>query len=952
MLKRLTIPTLLIMLSSGVEALTLGQIHVHSFINQPLKATIDLQGVKADELAALKIKLASRTDFKNAGVDWSEQLEGLSFSIIHNNKGPAIRVTSRKVVAEPFLSFVVDARWANGKMIKDFTLLLDPPLYSGKKAAAIDVADAASVTARQPVKSDDIELQPQKQSVSPAPSQGEKEVASPDGGKAAGSAVQTMTGTSLWQVASKARPANATMQQTMIAIHEENPESFIRGNMNLLKKGQMMRIPSAQVIQGISKGAANERVAQHDKALRSRKAVTLSKRLSPDVITPVVEPAPAETTAPQSAATVTPQSSAGRLRLDSAADDIDEGAVSGDPASGGAALSTEAVAGKENKTLRSRVALLENQLKVAHKLIRMKGELAQLQKLYRQIDAQRAEADADQTELTDEQLLLLADAAEKTVAGESDQETLSADVAGIKEEALAADNPEQQQTSAAADKSEEVESSPDDADQLSATAAGDEAPSEDAASSLATTEEQQTGSLQTETESVASREERVMPSTEDQRKDAAVTPGISPASIIEGVDNNLLFGAGGVAVLGLILSFLLGRRGGKKNTRPDLAYNDKNPADGSLPEVRGADESSGVAQESEVESVRESSDADETLAQQPKQQPTKGFEPPETLSIEEPLALDPLELAKVLMRNGENRQAQEVLMQAIEEDPGRMELQMQLLELLHTDKERHAFEVEMNRLETSGLNIDPDDWQKIERMHADLLSTGIDSTDVVSREHPEAEIINLDFGSAENSSAEDVAEDGNPSDSDLEEALHAFEMVLEDRKSDALLPDAAVALDETATILDNPVISAMPSSEIIEDLELEEDLVVDESDETDHQIEAITLDDSFGIDSHINDDFDDVFTASSDQEEGEGDAFSLAKEDTLPTAEFEELSITSFDTDPSALKRAELDAKIDLAAAFADMGDVDGAKGILDEVMSEGSEQQQRAAQEMLKKYL
>jgi len=708
--------------------------------------------------------------------------------------------------------------------------------------------------------------------------------------------------------------------------------------MNLLKKDQVMRIPSAEVIQGISRRAAKERMAKHDTALRSRKPVTLSKRLSPEVITPVVEPEAAETTVQQSAATVTPQSSAGRLRLDSAADDINEGAVSGDPASGGAALSTEAVAGKENKALRSRVALLENQLKVAHKLIRMKGELAQLQKLYRQIDAQRAEADADQTELTDEQLLLLADAAEKTVAGESDQETLSADVAGIKEEALAADNPEQQQTSAAADKSEEVESSPDDADQLSATAAGDEVPSEDAASSLATTEEQQTGSLQTETEIVASGEESVTPSTEDQHKDAAVAPGISPASIIEGVDNNLLFGAGGVAVLGLILSFLLGRRGGKKNTRPDLAYNDKNLADESLPEIRGADESSGVAQESEVESVRESSDADETLAQQPKQQSTKGFEPPETLSIEEPLALDPLELAKVLMRNGENRQAQEVLMQAIEEDP--------------TDKERHAFEVEMNRLETSGLNIDPDDWQKIERMHADLLSTGIDSTDVVSREHPEAEIIDLDFGSAENSSAEDVAEDEIPSDSDLEKALHAFEMVLEDKKSDALLPDAVVALDETARILDNPVISAMPSSEIIEDLELEEDLVVDEIDETDHQIEAITLDDSFGIDSHINDDFDDVFTASSDQEEEEDDAFSLAKEDTLPTAEFEELSITSFDTDPSALKHAELDAKIDLAAAFADMGDVDGAKGILDEVMSEGSEQQQRAAQEMLKKYL
>lgn len=958
MLKQLTILSLLIMLSGGARALTLGQIHVYSYINQPLKATIDLQGVKADDLTALKVKLASRAEFKNTGVDWSAQLEGLSFSIIQSNKGPAIRVTSRKPVVEPFLSFVVDAKWANGKMTKDFTLLLDPPLYSGKKAAEVDVAEAASVADDKPVQSDDIK--PQPRSVLPTPPE-EEAVATSPASDTQGSAAQTMTGASLWQVASKVRPANATMQQTMVAIHEENQESFLRGNMNLLKKGQLLRIPSAKVIQGISGSAAVKRVAKHERALRARKSIKSSKRLSPEIIELAAEPAPAENLAQQTADATLPEAeSGGRLRLDSAADAVNADAMGGDPVSGEAEISSKTSGSEENKALRSRVALLEEQLKVAHKLIRMKGELAQLQQLYRQIDTQRPQADEDQLEVTDEQLLLLADAesvaAEKTVAGETGQEPLSAEVANTKDEALVAEYPEQQ-ASTDTDKSEDVESSRSDADQLSPVAgdedsvAGEQTQVEDVASSPPPAEEENTGNLTAETETVASRGEDAAPSAESLHGEADVAPDDKPDSLIDGIENNLLFTVGGVGTLGLMLAFLLGRRGGKKSTGPDQSLSGEIPLDESMTETKLAGESSSAVQESRVENVREVFDVGETPIQQPDEETTRLFEPPEVLSIEEPVALDPLELVKVLIRNGENQQAQEVLVQAVEVEPARMELHMQLIELLHANKDRHAFEAEMNQLETSGFNIEPGDWQKIERMHADLLPAAVDSPDVVSRRHSEAEIIDLDFGAAEFSSSDEKVA-GNHPDSDLEDALRAFEMVLEDKKSDEFLPEAGIALDETSKIPDNPVTNVMPGAEIVEDLELEEDLVVDQNAVTDEGVDVISLDDSFGIDSHINSDFADVITASADQRKEQSDTFPNGGEETLPVAESEELSITSFDADPTTLKKAELDAKIDLAAAFADMGDVDGAKDILDEIMSEGTERQQQAAQEMLKKYL
>ena len=1007
MLKRLTIPLFLIMLSSGVHALTLGQIHVHSFINQPLKATIDLQGVKANDLAAVKIKLASRTDFKNAGVDWSAKLEGLSFSIIQNNKGTAIRVTSRKAVVEPFLSFVVDARWTNGKMIKDYTLLLDPPLYSGEKAAAVDVAVAASVTASKPVQSGDEKPEPRKA----MPAAPEKEVsANSPASEAQGSAAQTMTGNSLWQVASKVRPADATMQQTMVAIHEENPESFLRGNMNLLKKGQLLRIPSAEVIQGISGGAAVNRVAKHERALRAGKSVKAPQRLSPEIVALAAKPVSTKSPA-QQAQTVSPppgSGSGGRLSLDSAADDINEEAMRGGSVTGGENASAGAAGGEDNKALRSRVALLEEQLKVAHKLIRMKGELAQLQQLYRQIDTQRSLADDDQTKITDDQLLLLADAdsvaAEGIVAQETDQvsgqesgqesnqesnqESLGAGDAPIEDESLATDNPEQQHMPAQSelDESKNVESSQQDAEQQSATATSDENPlaAEETASEDVKTAQQelQAGSATSEsetvtetdtetdteidavtdtetktetdteaesqTENVAGGEKSVTPSIENLHEGVVAGTDGKPVAFIQGIENNLLYTVGGVGILGLLLAFLLGR-GSKKSSRSEAALDEQIPLDDNLTETKLADESHSAVQEGER--VSKTSAADEPQIQQPYLESSREFKPPETLSIEEPVTLDPLQLVKVLMRNGENTKAQEVLTQAVAADPARMELHMQLIELLHANEDRHAFEAEMNQLETSGLNIEAGDWQKIEAMHADLLSSGEDTLKAESPKHSVADTIDLDFAEIRDSDM-NMTDNSSQPDSDLEEALHDFEMVLDEKKSDGLFSEAGIAVDETASIPGNPVTDVMPGAQIIDDLELEEDLVVEKSSATDQQSDIISLDDSFGIDSHISSDFDDVFTASIDEDQKQGDIQPPAEEESLPTATSEDISITSFDADPSTLKQAELDAKIDLAAAFADMGDVDGAKDILDEVMSEGSERQQMAAQEMLKKYL
>ncbi|MEN8213991.1 MAG: FimV/HubP family polar landmark protein [Pseudomonadota bacterium] len=1034
MQKRLILPSLLFMYATGAQALTLGQIHVHSYINQPLKATIDIKGVEGDELDAFRVKLASRTTFKNAGVDWSEKLEGLRFSLIQRHTGPAIRVTSRQAVTEPFLSFVVDANWENGQLVKDFTLLLDPPLYSGKQAAPVKAPAAASVTGKQ----QQAVKPPQPEAVT-APRDGAGKV-TPRRSEGTGSA-QAMTGSSLWQVASRVRPDGATMQQTMIAIHEENPEAFMRGNINLLKKGELLRIPSEEVILGVSENAAVQRVARHQRALRAGRSISSSKRLSPEIV--ALAEAPVKPADQQPAALPQEADQGGRLTLDSATEAGSDVSQTGEPGTGEPGLAADATVNEENKMLRSRVELLEEQLGVAHKLIRMRGELAQLQQLYRQIDEQKALAGTDQQpgaegadsslatadEVSDQELLGLTAGGMQEDAGriaaetgesgtpaaphaqeqerqpasstfEGDQQLATIADAEPRSEAdtkVQTDEADAQTTTAASSTEVETEEAGEDAavadDEPVAAMdaeAGDESTLVDGTTDEKPADEDVTASLDDtagepqmspddavdagsetlpaaslitaveEPQTPAGPDDNVM--SEDDSGSAATSArsqepaaaGIPPSasdSLIKGIDNNLLIGAGGA--LALLFTFLIGRA--SRRAGRDSGYQDDELV-GEFVGERSDDQGSGE-HEAAPDAQPATVDVDRELSQQQDETLPSGSELSDTLGAT--TEVDPAEQAALLLRNGDAATARAVLLQAVEAEPERPDLHMQLLEVLHGEGDRQAFETEMNNIESSGAMLDNQQWLKIERMHGNLLPSGIESLGVVNRRHAEAEVINLDGDSM--AGAGDVAVDAGEDESDdsseaeLEAALQAFEKELQQKQSSETLAEAELALDETAEILDNAVTKVIPDARVVEDLELEDELVLEETPESDPGVEGITLDDSFGIDSHIKSDFDDILADAADQAQDErqdDDALPGSEPDAETTVESEDLSVTSFDKEPEDVKHAEVEAKIDLAAAFADMGDIEGARDILDEVLADGSAQQRQAAEQLLKKYL
>ena len=284
-------------LGSGLaNALGLGEVTMHSSLNQPLDAEIELLQLRDLTRNEILPNLASRNDFQRAGIDRPFSLSSLNFKTRIREDGTGyIHVTSADAVREPFLNFLMEVHWPSGRLLREYTLLLDPPSFSEQPAQPVRPATTFSTTsqpyvARPPIQQPDPYVEPHNRRTDdylPVPEGALQPEIRPITERPFGSTWQTTqddttTGSTirsyevqpndnLWSIARAVRPSGElSVQQTMMAIQRNNPNAFMRENINELKKGQVLRIPTQDDILSMSYQESVAEVAKQNREWQAR----------------------------------------------------------------------------------------------------------------------------------------------------------------------------------------------------------------------------------------------------------------------------------------------------------------------------------------------------------------------------------------------------------------------------------------------------------------------------------------------------------------------------------------------------------------------------------------------------------------------------------------------------------------------------------------------------------
>jgi len=264
------------MSAAQVYALGLGEIELDSALNQPLDARIKL--VKASELENWEIKpsLASAAEFEQAGVERVFFLNGMKFEVERIGSDVYLNLSTQQPVVEPFLNFLVQVDWPNGRLLREYTLLLDPPVFNEAepaqpvKAPVSEEPPLPGVGVSEPAAP--VAQSTQEPTYEPQPVQPEPEAPMAEPEPQARTYAVTPNDT-LWEIALEVRPDRAiSPQQVMLAIQDQNPSAFIGGNINRLKKNQVLRVPTEEQMRSRSFRQAVAEVAMQNDQLAQRKA--------------------------------------------------------------------------------------------------------------------------------------------------------------------------------------------------------------------------------------------------------------------------------------------------------------------------------------------------------------------------------------------------------------------------------------------------------------------------------------------------------------------------------------------------------------------------------------------------------------------------------------------------------------------------------------------------------
>lgn len=1002
----------------AVFGLGMGDIDSASSLNERFNARIPLRSVEDVDSNNIKVALASPEAFERAGLQRSAYLARLDFAVKQAEDGSFyVQVTSDEPIKEPFLNFLVRVRWPQGQLMREYTVLLDPPTYTDEpqRQLAGDSDRATEPAGSGSIGGEAADSRPAG-SASGRPSGGSTSAS----GSTPGDYGPVTSNETLYRIANQVRPEGVTTNQAMIAMLRANPQAFIDDNINRLREGAQLDVPSRERMREISAGEAQREVEQQIAAWREQQQQQVASAGEAEA-----DEAGAEASADEADGSGAGEGAAAEGELDIVGtDDASGEQAQTDPTSDGAGGSGEGASSEQLAQLEERVtvleeenASLESQNKDLKKQVEsLKEELAQKQaqlelQTQQPVGAASGEdgsgAEGELGESVDETT------GEETASGEAasgdDESGTGSDTSGDDETAAGG---EAQKPSDGGDADTTTESG-------SATSGSDESSKQPGSEDQVTFKDDSDsgqGAEQDDGGAAGSQDDTAGPGQDQETAASDQSSGGMLDWLVANL-RGLAFGLAGLilAVLG-VLWWLRRRNEASLEDEDELGPSTNVPSFDETPAgaaSAGAAAGGGAHQESEAAST----------------------EPD-----------DPMVQAQTYIDAGDLAQAQDVLDTALGTNPENKELRFKLLQVLAERGDRGGFEAEAQVLHTQLDSEDDPLWQstvelgrQIAPEHplfgeaddsgstpaagssgaaAGAAAAGVAGAGAAeATEAPVSERSMEDQGSAEEPvpGAEPDSETDFDLSFDLDESdtgvTAAPAATADESAEQPATGDDDFELDfdfdsgaGTSTPAEEPAASSAPSASESDDGGLEFDLEFgdESSSETASSEPALGEQDASsgsGADLDFDLDFGDTESTASASEEstetassGDDDLsfdlpddldLSLGDDNTSGSASSgtsasdsggsDDLDL-SFDDETTAAEPSgetasagdepgagadegddldsmdEVATKLDLAQAYLDMGDPEGAKGLLSEVVDEGDAQQKEQAQELLEK--
>ncbi len=262
----------LLLAQPAAYAAGFGQLRVQSNLGQPLQAEIDITGVTAEEADSLAVKLAPPSAYARAGLTYQSAIAGVKLDVQKRPNGSYVAtVRSNQPLSEPFVDILIDMSWSSGKITRAYTFLLDPAgaRPSNQTFAPTTVVQAATPDASPAVAPTPapVAAAPAAAAPTPAPARQPRRAAAPapaavsDGASANGN-YTVQRGDTLYGIAGDAAQGqdSVSLEQMLLALYRNNPNAFIGGNINRIKSGAVLKVPSTQQAQSVSPREARREV--------------------------------------------------------------------------------------------------------------------------------------------------------------------------------------------------------------------------------------------------------------------------------------------------------------------------------------------------------------------------------------------------------------------------------------------------------------------------------------------------------------------------------------------------------------------------------------------------------------------------------------------------------------------------------------------------------------------